>query len=317
MHHEGAVFAEAAQHHGVFTKTEWTAAGLSDSTLSRRLRSGHVVRLHHGVYAHAASPNTHAQRVTAAAKACTDLGAASHVTAAFLWGMVSFGGRNPRDIEVVTRRWRRVESGVTVHESMDLVEEDVTVLDGVPITMPARTLVDLGASAKGLVGPALDQAIRHELTTVDEVLVLLQRVARRGRDGVGIIRPHLGEHLLASQFTESYLETLFFRGLSRFGIPRPEPQFRLRRADGSVVCRLDFAYPDVRLGIALDGMEFHTSRHRFQLDRAQQNEAELQGWMILRYTWWDISGGMARTADQVRKARAARTTRNGVPRRRP
>lgn len=299
---ESSLMARAAEHNGVFTDRWWHAAGLSDTTLSRRVADGHFIRLGHGVYCHASVPDTHPRRVTTAVLACHDLAAASHVTAAFLWGMVSFGGREPREIEVVTRRWRRNHQLAVVHESTDLIEGDVTTLAGVPITTPTRTLVDLGGSAKSLVGPALDHAIRKGLTDTGQLLQLLQRVARRGRNGVGVIRPHLAEHLMVSKITDSYLESLFFRGLGERGIPLPEPQFPVVRDDNGFVCRLDFAYPGVRVGIALDGMEFHTSRERFRIDRAQHNEAELLGWLVLRYTWWDVSGGMDRTVNQLRQA---------------
>ncbi|MDH4307063.1 MAG: endonuclease domain-containing protein [Acidimicrobiia bacterium] len=297
----------AGASHGVFTVADWTCAGLARSTLQRRVASGVVVRLLPRVYAAASAPATFEQQVVAAVRACPDLAAASHVTAAYLWNMVDFGGRPPREMEIVTRRWRRVHRSVTVHESTDLVASDVIELAGVPITTPARTLIDMGTSARGLIGGALDTALRRGLTSLPEVLRVLQRVARRGRNGVGVIRPHLDEHVMVATLTDSYLESLFFRGLSNCGVALPEPQFPVRRSDGSIICRLDFAYPAARLGVALDGMAFHSSRERFQLDRAQQNEAELAGWTTLRYTWWDVSGGMERTAAQIREALAQRS----------
>ena len=299
---EGRLMLRAATRHGVFTLQEWTEAGLSRSTLQRRVGNGVVRRLFPGVYATAAAPDTYERNVVAAVSACPDLAAASHVTAAFLWNMIHFGGRTPYDIELVTRRWRRVHRSVTVHESTDLIEADVTMHRGVPVTTPTRTIVDLGASAKSLVGPAVDHAIRHGMTDVRSLLDILQRVARRGRSGVGVLRPHLAERLTLSKETESYLETLFARGLSRRALPRPQAQVPVFRPDGTFICRLDFAYPDTKLGIALDGFEYHSDQTRFRIDRAQQNDLELLGWMVLRYTWWDVSGGMDRTASQVREA---------------
>jgi hypothetical protein len=271
------------------------------------MEGGRVIRLGPECYCFAGAPATYERRLTAAALSCPQPAAITRLAAAHLWGMVDLGGRPPREIEVVSRRWRRGRGEFVVHESTDLLESDVVRLRGVPVTTPARTVIDLGGTAKTLVGPALDTALRTQLTTLPEVLTVLQRVARRGRDGVGIIRPHLADQLAVSAATDSYLETLFAAGLKRLGVPLPDAQVPLFRHDHSVICRLDFAYRDLRLGIALDGMKTHTERGRFRLDRSQQNEAELAGWMILRYTWWDVTGAMERTAAQIRHAIAHRS----------
>jgi very-short-patch-repair endonuclease len=189
-----------------------------------------------------------------------------------------------------------------VHESTDLMPHHITELDGIPVTVPARTVIDLGASARGLVGGALDTLIRSGTGTLREVLHVLQEVARRGRDGCGIIRPHIGDQIAMSNSTESYLEGLFERGLTEHGIRQPELQVPVLRPDNSLITRLDFAWHGAKLGVAIDGMAHHGSKHRFQLDRSQQNELELLGWMVLRYTWWDVTGAMPRTARQVRTA---------------
>jgi hypothetical protein len=304
---ERLIAACAADHNGVFTTAWWSECGLAGSKLANWLERGRIIRLGPECYAFAGTPPTYERRLTAAALSCPQPAAIARVSAAHLWGMVDFAGREPWNVEVVSRRWRRGRGDFVVHESTDLIDDDITVLRGVPVTKPARTLVDLGGTAKGLVGPALDNAIRLKLTSLPEVLSLVQRVARRGRDGVGVIRPYLEEQMVLDQQTDSYLETLFAIGLRQRGLPPPEQQVPILRGDCSVICRLDFAYPDLRLGIALDGMRTHTEQRRFRLDRSQQNEAELAGWMILRYTWWDVTGAMNRTADQIRRALAHRS----------
>jgi len=69
------------------------------------------------------------------------------------------------------------------------------------------------------------------------------------------------------------------------GLPEPTRQYEVRNGDG-VVARIDFAYPDRRLAIELDGFECHTNR--FQRDRSRQNGLVLRGWTVLRFTWADV-----------------------------
>jgi very-short-patch-repair endonuclease len=72
-----------------------------------------------------------------------------------------------------------------------------------------------------------------------------------------------------------------------FGLPEPQRQFTVQ-VDGNTF-RLDFAYPERRLAIELDGYAFHSSPERFRADRERQNLVSLAGWLVLRFTWHDIT----------------------------
>jgi very-short-patch-repair endonuclease len=85
--------------------------------------------------------------------------------------------------------------------------------------------------------------------------------------------------------TESELETRFVQLLRRAGLPEPVRQYEVY--DGfALVGRIDFAYPDRRLAIELDGLGAHADR--FQRDRTRQNGLVLMGWTVLRFTWADV-----------------------------
>jgi very-short-patch-repair endonuclease len=72
-------------------------------------------------------------------------------------------------------------------------------------------------------------------------------------------------------------------------VPLPVSQFIIRDRSGSFVCRADFAYPDRRLLIELDGRAFHEGEDSFQSDRDKQNITQGLGWTTLRFTWYDIT----------------------------
>jgi hypothetical protein len=290
----------AAGRHGVFTRSEARAHGVSDRAIDGRTDVGRYERVAPAVYTIAGARRTMAQRIVAVVASFPGLAAASHQTAAELWGLTN---RGIRTIEVVTTRWDRVHRPeATVHESLDLVREDVVDHRDIPVTTPARTVVDLGASNRWLVESALENGIRRGLFTLDEVAAFVARVARRGRRGVGVIRPLLEARKRWDEATESILEDHFRRLLSDAGLPAPTPQFVLRDRSEQFVCRADFAYPNARVLVELDSEAHHLDRITFRRDRSKQNRATVLGWIVLRYTWWDLAEQPGRVVDEIRSA---------------
>ena len=277
----------ASTQHGVFTMAQAAACGLSRTGADRRVDRGLLVRLYPSVYGFAGTPATWCREVIAAVLSMGGIAAASHQTAAELWGLTS---RRGRSIEIVTRRWDRVRRpAFTVHESKDLLEADVAAIDGIPVTTATRTVVDLGASApQWLVEACVDGGLRKGLFTIGDVDRFVARVARKGRRGVGVIRPILEERGRWDGVTESELEDLFRQVVTHAGLRLPVTQFELRDGGGDFVCRADFAYPDRRVLIELDSEAFHMDRRTFRADRKKQNRALALGWRTLRFTWHDL-----------------------------
>ena len=91
-----------------------------------------------------------------------------------------------------------------------------------------------------------------------------------------------------SNITESQLEDEFLRILVAAGVDLPEPQVRVVRRGGKLISRVDFAYREINLVIALDGEQYHSDRMTFRNDRRQQNDLTLENNRILRFTAWDV-----------------------------
>jgi very-short-patch-repair endonuclease len=293
--------AEAAsQLGGVFTREDAKRAGISRDVLNYAVESGRYHRLYPGVYTIAGSSQTMQQRMAAAVLSFPALAAVSHQTAAELWSLTQ---RGIRAVEIVTTRWDRVpRADVRVHESLDLLPCDVVMLNGIPVTTPVRTVVDLGASNKWVVERALEQGIRKQLYTLGDVEALVARVAKRGRRGVGVIRPLLKARRRWDTVTESALEDEFRKVVVSSGLPTPVPQYVVRDEGDRFVCRADFAYPAQRVLIELDSEAHHLDRMSFRRDRTKQNSAVVLGWTVLRYTWWDVVEAPGRVCDEVARA---------------
>ncbi len=81
-------------------------------------------------------------------------------------------------------------------------------------------------------------------------------------------------------------------------LPVPVCQFEVRLGR-RLLGRVDFALPDLRLAIEVDGYERHASLQAFQHDRARQNDLVAAGWTVLRFTWDDLRQRPERVAGAV------------------
>jgi len=287
----------ARLQYGVVSTAQCRDLGMQQRQVADRVSAGVLLRPFDGVVAIAAVPPTWEQSVMASVLAAGGDALASHRTAARLWGLIS---HRPDSIEVVMPRWERAFHEFTVHESLDLNADDRQEANGIPTTSPQRTVVDLGAVAPWLVEAALDTGIRKGLFELVDVQAFVNRVARRGRRGVGVIRPFLEARRTWDAATESELEDLFCRVIAEYHLPLPVTQFVLRSDHDAFICRADFAYPHRKVLIELDSEAHHMDRQTFRLDRSKQNQAGRLGWRTLRYTWWDLTESPWRVVDDIR-----------------
>lgn len=274
----------ATAQYGVFTRRQAIAAGVNPRSISDRTSSGIYERLYPGVYGIAGAPEQWRRVVIAAVFAATEPAAASHRTAAYLWGMT---GQCPEIVEITSRRHMRVKrEDHQVRESKDLRSSDIVVVDGIPTTTAVRTIVDLGASAPPwYVERCLDTGLRVQLFAIWDVQRFITRVARKGRNGIGTIRPLVEERLTWKGITASDLEDLFRRVVAPLPYPMPETQFEVLEPSGAFVGRYDFAYPARMALIETDSEGFHMDPVSFQRDREKQNRAHALGWTVYRFTW--------------------------------
>ena len=166
----------AAAQYGVFTYDAVLRSGATKRVIERRLASGRWERLHQGVYRLSGTPGSWRQQVIAACFAAGSA-VASHRAAGGLWRVAGF---EQRVLEITVPRGRRPRlHGVIVHQ-LSLPSVDVTILDAIPITTPARTLLDLAAvSPTDAVEEALDDALRRGLTTRAKLRWRVKELGRR------------------------------------------------------------------------------------------------------------------------------------------
>jgi very-short-patch-repair endonuclease len=283
------VARRAARQWGVLSLAELQECGLTPRAVSRRVRSGRLHRLHRGVYAvgHRNVPLN--GRFLAAVKACGPTAVLSHYSAAALWGVVVWDGR-PIEVTVASTA-RRKHRGLRIHRTQN---PERTRRAGIPVTPPARTLIDLAAT---LPFKPLRRAVRQAQAL--RLVSLAELAGARSRT--------LAEILAAGPApTRSELEDAVLELMLRGGLQRPDVNVPMTLAGRTVVP--DFRWPGERLVVEADGREWHDNRLAREDDVERQALLEARGERVVRVTWRQA---VARPQETLARIRAA-----GAPSRR-
>lgn len=289
-----------ARRFGVVTRQSLLTHGMSASGVDRRLRSGLLVPVHPGVFRHAAVAPSRHQTLLAAVLAAGPSAVASHRSAAWLHGLRRRPSARP-EILVPGDRHRRLQ-GVTVHrtDTLDLV--DCSSIGAIPTTTPARALLDEGAVLPvRLVEADLEAALLDRRCDLADLWDVLNRLGGHGRPGTGVLRRLLEARGPSTPALESALELALLHLLRRCGFPEPMRQHAVTLALGRTV-RLDFAWPELRIGIEAEGRRWHTGT-AFERDLARRNALTETGWLLFHYGWTAVRATPERVAAELWRAR--------------
>jgi very-short-patch-repair endonuclease len=250
--------------------------GISASEIEARVRRGSLLPLFRGVYAvgHGAV-GTWAHRI-AAVLTVGEGAVLSHRSAATAWGMRATDGAR-FDVTVASRAGRRTRPRLAEHR-MAIEPFETTTLDGLPLTTPARTLVDLAEAVRPR---ELERAVAaaEGLRLFD--LVAVQRVFDRhpARAGTRRLRALLASQELGEDLTRSELEERVLALCDRFDVARPQVNARVAGLE------VDFYWPAAGLVVEADSRRHHHTRMAFERDRQRDAILLRQGLRVLRLTY--------------------------------
>lgn len=276
---DAAIAAIAASQHGVVTHRQLAALGLSAVAVSRRARRGALHRLHRGVYAVGHPLLTQRGRWQAAVLACGHDAALAFRSAGAMWRLLEPTGITP--IDVVVPHGRRAHDGVRTYAAV-LPDDERTRHDGIPVTTPERTLLDLAAVlGRHRLQRAADLAGVGDPSRRRRIEELLER--HRGARGLVVLR----EVIVAAQegraIPRSEFEERFVRFLRLHGLPSAATNGEI--TVGDVPYEIDAAWPERRIAVEVDGWEFHRTREAFEADRERDRRLAVAGWRVVRITW--------------------------------
>lgn len=220
-------------------------------------------------------------RYLAAVLTCGPAAALSHRSAADLHGLRKTD-RAPIDVIVPGRTARR-HDGIDLHRSTTLTAADISILDAIPVTTVARTVLDLAAVVRRRpVERALDQA---EILEVFDLNALNDQLARNPHHpGAPVLKAILASHSAGSTVTWSDLEELCLEVTRAAGVPAPELQAWVDPGDGEPPIRPDFVWRAQRVAVEADGFGTHKTRRAFEDDRRRDQRLISAGWRPVRVT---------------------------------
>ena len=275
------VAALGAEQKNVVSHEQLVSAGVHPRTIGRRIETCRLHPLFQGVYA-VGRPDVGREGWWMAAVLAAGEGAIlSTRSAGAAWDLSTWHGAE----EVTSDRKLRPRPGLLLHH-VSLPHDEVTELGGIPITTPARTLLDL---AGVLLPDRLDEAVnRAEMLGLGSSPGPRELVSRyRGRRGVARLRLALDRLDPDMSHTRRELEARFRRFIQGSLLPHPTLNDPIHVAGRTFV--LDAFWRSQRLAVELDGWQSHGTKQAFRRDRARDRTLLAAGIRTARVTWRDLS----------------------------
>jgi very-short-patch-repair endonuclease len=202
----------------------------------------------------------------------------SHRSAAQLWGLLP---ESPIEIELTRPTRYRSQNGLRAHCS-SLLPDEVTAVEGIPVTSVPRTLFDLaGLAPERQLERAFNESEVRNLTDKLSIPDLLERYPRR--PGAGALRRITANKAASLGITRNDFEERFIALLDAAGLPRPRINADLH-VRGRFV-EADCLWQVQRVIVELDGRGAHGTARAFEKDRERDRLLLVEGWRVMRVTW--------------------------------
>jgi hypothetical protein len=264
----------------VFSRTDLRLVGWSDPAVSRALCVGKIFRLRRDQFT-AAPPDSRLAAI-AAARGCQG-SVVSHRSAAVLHGLPIVGKQALRpEVTVQPRRTGDLSDAHLCRAT--LRDDDVVVIDDVPVTSIARTIIDLGRHRPmATMVAAADFALHHKLTTLDELNEVLGLC--RGWPGIKRAARALEQ---VDELAESPLESISRLAFGWLHLPPPKPQRWIYDGAGRFVGRCDFYWEEFGVVGEADGEAKLQDRDDVLAERRRHQALERLHLVVARWGWSDV-----------------------------
>ncbi len=307
----------ALRQHGIVTRRQLLAAGRSSSAISARVERHRLFRIHRGVFALSPYLDAWGERYAAvlavggleprahdaatgppagapiadprAIPGATGVEPSIHRVVLSHWSVLDLheliDRAPPRGHVTIAGTGGRRVPGIHVHRARTLQAADVEVVAGLPVTTPARTILDTARGASvGQVRRLIREAEYRDLVDFGAIADVVRRNPHH--PGSSVVRradPQTAE----ARRRQTPIEERVAAIVERLPIAAPQPQLNVAGASGRTY-RADFAWPDLRLIVESDGRSSHDRSTSFQSDRDRDADLAAAGWLTLRFTWLQL-----------------------------
>jgi very-short-patch-repair endonuclease len=264
----------AERQHGVVAAWQLLATGFGRAAIQYRLGSGSLHQLFRGAYAVGHPAVSPRGRIMAAVLACGEEAHASHHAGTYAWGVRR---SERRLVDVTVPRSRHGQRGIRLHRVRNLHSGDLAVVDNIPVTSVARTILD---QAEELQPHELANLVTDfESRRLFDLRELERTIERNpGRRGIKPLRAVMAGYR-EPPITRSDAEKLLLRVCDGAGLPRPQTNVIVAGH------RVDAVWPEQRLVVEVDSRTHHLTVAAFEEDRRRDADLMLAGYRVLRITW--------------------------------
>jgi very-short-patch-repair endonuclease len=265
----------AGAQRGMVHRSQLFALGITRGSYEHRVRAGALHRVFPSVVSVVWPVLEPLAHETAALLHAGDNAVLSHESAAALWGLAD----SPSFVAMtMIGRHARSQPGLRIHEVDVLDIRDVCLRHGFPVTSPARTLIDCASNSN--IDRLLNEARALKLVKNADLAEAMGRCP--GRKGTGPLRKLL-EAERETGFTRSEAERRLKRLVQQSGLERPIFNTYVEGVEA------DAYWPGLKLVVEVDGVQFHGHYQAFQRDRAKANKLIAAGYVVLRFTWAQLT----------------------------
>jgi very-short-patch-repair endonuclease len=268
----------AATQKTLLTTEQLSACGLGDDAISYRVKAGRMHLEFRGVYSWGCGQLPPLARELAALLACGERSFISHRSAAFVWGMRK---TPPAEVEVsVVGREAKSRAGIRVHRIRAIDKREVRREQGLWVSSPARTVLEVAAAGTGdeLV-EVIDAGLAARRFKPRDLHVVLER--NRPCRGAARLAEVLGDET-AMAISRSRAEKALLRLIRDARLPVPETNVPFGQLEA------DFVWRSERLIVELDSVTYHSGPGVFQRDREKDLVFRDAGFDVLRFTRWHV-----------------------------
>lgn len=245
---------------------------------SHRLRTGYIT-LFPGVYVAVGTAATAHTKAQAAYLWSRRRGILAGRSAAAVHGAKWVDANAPA--ELIHPNRRRPTGLQTWADRID--DDEIVVIDGMRVTTPARTALDLAChQPTDRAVAAVDALARATRLKLADVELLVHRY--RGRSGIRWARTTLD---LVDAGAESPRETWLRLLIVRSGLPRPQTQIPVFDEYRQLVARVDMGWEDEKIAVEYDGEHHWTERRQMARDIRRTEQLGELGWIVIRVTGED------------------------------
>ena len=166
----------------------------------------------------------------------------------------------------------------------------------------ARTLLDLaGVVDEEALEVALDDALCTHKVRLARLKWRLDQLSTKGKHGPALLARLLKVRGEGVVVPTTILETMLVRLLRSANLPIGKAQHVFQKK-GRSIARVDFVYPEQRVVIEVDGTRWHAGRRARVRDAERDNYLNIRGWIVLRFTWFDLVERPGYVVEQIREA---------------